>query len=449
MIEKKIGKRRVINFRGSQTIVGGLSDEDKIGVLLDVSSKFSQVSHKEDLYNVLMTICQSIFECDNCTLRVWQESQLVPVKFLKDSIPPKRPLQGDEGYSGKTFSGNEPLLIPELFRFPEYVDDGEKTQCAMCVPINYLSDKLGVLAVESNTAYYYKEDDLEILKALGSQLGMALTTTDLIENLIEAREKEAKVLESLQKAKEEAEREKEKSEKLLLNILPKAVANELKENGQVIPVAFPSVTILFTDFKGFTSIASKMTPSKLLESLEGIFFQFDTICDRLHIEKLKTIGDAYMCASGIPVANHTHPIDICLAALQLQNFMKTLKEVKETIAGEEFWDMRLGVHTGPVVAGVVGKSRFAYDIWGDAVNIAARMESNGEAGKINISKNTYNLVKIFFNCEYRGKLPAKNKGMIDMYFLTRLKPEFSEDEDGILPNEEFYQIYSGAGELEE
>ncbi len=243
------------------------------------------------------------------------------------------------------------------------------------------------------------------------------------------------------KAQEIIRSEKEKSDKLLLNILPEKIANELKENGFVKPVLYESVTVIFTDFKGFTKIASNMLPEDLLEKLDLIFLQFDQICERRNIEKLKTIGDAYMCAGGLPEINATHPIDACLTAIEMQNFMNETKTIIEQISGEEFWDMRLGIHTGTVVAGVIGKTKFAYDVWGDAVNTASRMESNGSISKINISDATYLRVKDFFECEYRGKIEAKNKGMIDMYFLLRIKPELSRDATGIIPNEQFYELY--------
>lgn len=244
------------------------------------------------------------------------------------------------------------------------------------------------------------------------------------------------------KAQEIINREKEESDRLLLNILPEKIANELKEKGSVKPVLYDSITVIFTDFKGFTKIASNMLPEELLEKLDMIFLQFDQICERRKIEKLKTIGDAYMCAGGLPEINHTHPIDACLAAIEMQNFMNETKTIIEQISEEEFWDMRLGIHTGTVVAGVIGKTKFAYDVWGDAVNTASRMESNGSIGKINISHATYNQVKDFFDCEYRGKIEAKNKGMIDMYFLLRIKPELSRDEAGVIPNDEFMELYN-------
>lgn len=213
------------------------------------------------------------------------------------------------------------------------------------------------------------------------------------------------------------EKEKDKAENLLLNILPRETANELKEKGSATPRHYNSVSVIFTDFKGFTHIAEKMSPEELLEELNKCFYRFDEICDEYGVEKIKTIGDAYMCAAGIPTANDTNPVDAVKAGLAMQEFMHQWKEEK-IAQGEPYFELRLGVHTGPLVAGVVGKNKFAYDIWGDAVNLAARMESSGEVGKVNISGDTYELVKEHFDCTYRGKIEAKNKGEVDMYFVN-------------------------------
>jgi class 3 adenylate cyclase/HAMP domain-containing protein len=272
------------------------------------------------------------------------------------------------------------------------------------------------------------EVNLSPLYSVGHiQVGLVILFFDITENL---------------RAKEMIQSERDKTDKLLKNILPEAIADELKNQGTVKPILYPLVTVLFTDFKGFTKIAQKLSPEELLEKLDLIFLQFDQICERRNIEKLKTIGDAYMCAGGLPESNHTHAIDACLAAIEMQSFMKQTKEIVEEISGEEFWDMRLGIHTGTVIAGVIGKTKFAYDVWGDAVNTASRMESNGSIGKINISDDTYDLVKDFFECEHRGKIEAKNRGLMDMYFLLRIRPELSRDKMGTVPNEKFIKLYS-------
>ncbi|MCF8403920.1 MAG: tetratricopeptide repeat protein [Bacteroidales bacterium] len=215
-------------------------------------------------------------------------------------------------------------------------------------------------------------------------------------------------------------KEKERSDELLLNILPAETAEELKNTGQSEARHFDSVTVMFTDFKGFTQMAEKLTPQELVSEIDHCFKIFDEIIEKYNIEKIKTIGDAYMCAGGLPVPNKTHPEDVVRAALDIQKKMEDIK--KERIKnGKPFFELRLGIHTGPVVAGIVGTKKFQYDIWGDTVNIAARMESSGEVGKVNISEFTFQSIKEKFKCQYRGKVEAKGKGEIDMYFVDSIK----------------------------
>ena len=211
-------------------------------------------------------------------------------------------------------------------------------------------------------------------------------------------------------------KEKHRSEELLLNILPEKTAAELKETGKAKTKRFESVSVLFTDFKNFTQASEELTPEELVEEINHCYSEFDRIVSKYGIEKIKTIGDSYMCAGGLPVPNDTHPFDIIAAALEMTLFIERNK--KDRIEkGLPYFELRLGIHTGPVVAGIVGIKKFAYDIWGDTVNTASRMESSGEVGKLNISGATYELVKDKFTCIYRGKVEAKNKGLIDMYFV--------------------------------
>jgi class 3 adenylate cyclase len=214
------------------------------------------------------------------------------------------------------------------------------------------------------------------------------------------------------------DQQKAEIETLLLNILPQEVAAELQRDGHATPMYYESVSVLFTDFKGFSSIAEGMSPRDLVTELNEYFSEFDDIIEKYQLEKIKTIGDAYMCAGGIPTANHVHPVSIVRAALDIQHYILQKNERRRQL-GIDPWDLRIGIHTGPVVAGVVGRKKYAYDIWGNAVNIASRMESNGQPGKVNISAATYNLVKDQFSCTYRGKIEAKNIGIIDMYFVER------------------------------
>ncbi len=221
------------------------------------------------------------------------------------------------------------------------------------------------------------------------------------------------------KAKSEIEIEKTRSDNLLLNILPYDVAEELKAKGSADAKQFEEVTVMFTDFKGFTQIAEKLTPTELVNEIHTCFKAFDEIIVKHNIEKIKTIGDAYMCVGGLPLSNTTHATDVVNSALEIQQFMNELK-LKKQAEGKLFFEIRIGVHTGPVVAGIVGVKKFAYDIWGDTVNIASRMESSGEAGKVNISSRTYELVKDKFKCTNRGKIQAKNKGEIEMYYVESI-----------------------------
>ena len=211
------------------------------------------------------------------------------------------------------------------------------------------------------------------------------------------------------------EKEKQRSENLLLNILPEETAQELKDKGKVQAKRFESVTVLFTDFKGFSNYAEHLSPEELVNTVDFYFSKFDEIIEKFGLEKIKTVGDAYMCAGGLPFPSNDHATKMVLAALEINDFVKNVKVSQDLIATK--FDIRIGINTGPVVAGVVGSKKFAYDIWGDSVNIASRMESSSEPGKINISENTYELVKDKFNCKFRGNIEVKNRGLLKMYFV--------------------------------
>jgi adenylate cyclase len=213
------------------------------------------------------------------------------------------------------------------------------------------------------------------------------------------------------------ELEKNRSNALLLNILPEETAAELKQSGSVRAKKFDSVSVLFTDFVGFTAYAENLSPEKLVESVDYYFSKFDTIIEKYDLEKIKTIGDAYMCAGGLPFETNDHAYKMILAAQEIIHCV-ALAKTERDVSHVPF-DIRIGISTGPVVAGVVGTKKFAYDIWGDTVNTASRMESNSETGKINISEATFELVKDRFACEYRGNIEVKNRGRMNMYFIKQ------------------------------
>jgi len=213
-------------------------------------------------------------------------------------------------------------------------------------------------------------------------------------------------------------KQKQEIEDLLLNILPPETADELRKFGKAVPRKYDSATVMFADIHNFTKMGETLSPELLVDELDKCFRAFDNIIDKYDIEKIKTVGDAYLCVGGLPAVGTGHPEQVILAAIDMQKYMNDYRIEKEKTGGIGF-SIRVGIHSGPVVAGVVGAKKFAYDIWGDTVNTAARMESSCEVNKINISQTTFEFVKDKFTCTYRGKIEAKNKGEIDMYYVEQ------------------------------
>jgi adenylate cyclase len=249
-------------------------------------------------------------------------------------------------------------------------------------------------------------------------------------------------LTEMKQARQALASEKERADRLILNILPAAIAKELAENGRVEPRHHPSATIMFTDFVGFTRLAERIAPRTLIEELHQFFSDFDEIVERHGLEKLKTIGDAYMCAGGLLSHSKQHAVEACLAALEIQHLMGRGNE-KRVRLRQSPWELRIGIHTGNVMSGVVGRNKFTYDIWGDTVNIAARMESASDPGRVNISESTYQHARRFFEFTPRGALDVKNKGQLPMYFLDGLKPEYSLNGDRWRANADLRTAMSG------
>ncbi|MFO7844882.1 MAG: adenylate/guanylate cyclase domain-containing protein [Bacteroidales bacterium] len=233
----------------------------------------------------------------------------------------------------------------------------------------------------------------------------------------------------------------EKLESILANISPNHLPKEVTEHVKTRTKRFEMATVLYADIQGFKKISEQAGTSDIIDELDKIFFHFNTIVKKYKIEKIKTIGDAYMCAGGVPEKNITNPVDVVLAALEMQNYLNNLKQEYES-QNKKFWDLKLGIHTGPVTATFSGRRKINYELKGDTVHIATRMASASEIGQINISIMTYELVKQYFVSEYNGKIPVKYKGDMEMYFLKRIKPAYSENrKTGNKPNQIFWNKY--------
>jgi PAS domain S-box-containing protein len=287
-----------------------------------------------------------------------------------------------------------------------------------------------LIAVESDITLIKNKEE-ELFKQNRRML-IITERLELANSLLESQKVEIEEQKSL------IEDEQEKSERLLLNILPFEVARQLKSKGKAGTRYYRHVTVLFTDFKDFSKNTRELEPIDLVSILDDYFAKFDEITGKHYLEKIKTIGDAYMCAGGLPLRNKSNPVDAVLAGLEIQEYIKKIKN--DTRPGIPNWDLRIGIHTGPVVAGVVGRKKFAYDIWGETVNTASRMEQMGEIGQVNVSEGTYDYIKDYFECTFRGKIEAKNVGQMEMYYVNRIKPEFSADAKGFEPNDDFFRI---------
>jgi len=231
-----------------------------------------------------------------------------------------------------------------------------------------------------------------------------------------------------------------RTDEILKSVLPVHIVEELKLKGKVKPKLVTSAAILFCDLVGFTNIASTLSPQELLGELDECYSHFDRIVKMQGLEKIKTIGDSYMAASGLMESERLYSIDAVLSALKIQEFLRKYQKSQKR-KGLPSWKVRIGIHSGPVVCGILGEQRFNYDIWGDSVNIAQRMEANGEADKVNISQNVFNETKGFFEFQNRGKVLVKGKGEMEMYFVTGIQKELSIDGQKRTPNKLFWKNY--------
>jgi class 3 adenylate cyclase len=268
---------------------------------------------------------------------------------------------------------------------------------------------------------------------------MVATNTDELVKRIAKLAKQNQELEDqikkLVKQNEKLAKDNEKIKALNEKVTPEGL-KEMAEEKKEKSLKFNMATVLFSDIHGFSKLVEKIDSSSVMDELDEIMYEFDAIVTRYKIEKIHTIGDTFMCAGGIPVKNITNPIDVVMAALEMKNYLENYEKNKRG-ADNRIWDLKIGIHTGPVTATISGKKKVNYDIKGDTVNTASRVEAVSENGGIIISVMTNELVKEFFDCEYFGKLPVKYKGDLQMYTVTGLKPEFSVDGKGVTPNEAF------------
>ena len=334
-----------------------------------------------------------------------------------------------------TICGSEMVMAPDLRQDPRFNQipfvTGEPHFKFYCgIPL--VTDEgyaLGTLCVIDFEPRQLVFEQTESLRRLSRQV---MTQLELRRKLIGLDQ----AMRELDETHKDLALEKARTEELLANILPVSIAEEIKKNGKVQPKYVPSATILFADFKGFTLLAERMEPVALIGLLDQYFTAFDEIVARFELEKLKTIGDAYMAVAGVPTATRRHAIDTCLAALEFQAAVARTKVQREKMRLPAL-DLRVGIHTGPVTSGIVGKRKFTFDIWGDAVNTASLMEANGMPGRINVSESVAGHVNTLFELEPRGPVQAKHDRAHEMFFLNRLKPEFSRDPEGRIPNQNF------------
>jgi len=361
-----------------------------------------------------------------------RERQWFKSKFgLTESETPR-----EVAFCSHTILGDQPFIVPDVLADSRFVNNplvtGEPHIGAYAgVPLQDINrHNVGTLCLADHKAREFSQHDTEVLADLARLVERELHLSDLIRLQDDKLHAQALLLES-QKEKDrlyaQLEKEKQRAETFLLSLMPGEIAEELRTTGTVEPRYFHDVTVLFIDFADFTAQTEDLAAEDLLSLLNGYFIAFDGLMDSFGLEKLKTIGDSYMCVGGMPVENATHPVDSVLAAMQILALMRALNRDSDIRL-----DVRIGIHTGPVVAGVIGSRRLAFDIWGETVNFSSRMESSGTPGCINISDQTYSRVKDFFACEHRGKVLTKEKKEIEMYLVKGILPTLNSGlENGV------------------
>jgi adenylate cyclase len=338
-----------------------------------------------------------------------------------------------------TICGAEMFVVPDLTqdsRFNRIAVVVGEPHCRFYCGVPLITDEgyaLGALCVLDFEPRRLTFEQTEALRRLSRRV---LTLLELRRRLIGHNQPIAK----LEPPREDVAVQKARAEELLNNLLPRAIAEELKRDGRVQPRYVRSATVLLADFHGFTLLSERAEPAALIRLLDEYFSAFDDIMGRHGLEKIKTIGDAYMAVGGVPETGRPHAIDAGLAALEMQATVARMKSRQDVLRLPSL-ELRIGIHTGPVISGVVGNHRFAFDIWGDAVNIASFMEAQCLPGRINVSDTVAGHAKPLFELEPRGPVEAKHERTHEMFFLNRLRRELSSDAAGLEPNESFVAEY--------
>ncbi|ABJ79594.1 GAF domain-containing protein [Leptospira borgpetersenii serovar Hardjo-bovis] len=329
----------------------------------------------------------------------------------------------EENPSSFCYHNNQELITNDLEKdFPRYISTiqkhfGEKISSVVYLPLKVEERFIGILTIQSYNKNEFNENKLNILRTLANYVAIGVDNADAYKTLSKRNRELKDSLEEINMLNKGLEKERQKSESLLLNILPKSTAERLKAGESVIADYIKKSTVLFADIVGFSKLSTQIpTPNQLVEILNQIFTCFDDIASKYHLEKIKTIGDCYMLAGGIPIATEDHAEKIALAAIDM---IQGLKHLQKSWKYE--FNIRIGIHTGDVVAGVIGKNKFVYDLWGDSVNTASRMESHGEPGKIHCSEAVYESLKNIFTFEDRGIIEVKGKGPMRTFFLLDKK----------------------------
>ncbi len=403
----------------------------RIAALNELAIAINRSLNVEDILRVIGKQAKWLLDFQHCSVCLQNDdgSYRLLTLFGPDAAGDSRVFPDGHNPISRALKTGQPQLNPE-----DYESTFLNTYTSqIIIPLENDQGVMGSINFATTPPPAYTHEDLRIGYLLALQASAALRNAKHFEDM-------NLLLAEMNRLYSELNSERRKSDTLLLNTLPQKIAEELKQTGKVKPVHYECTSILFTDFKDFTKLAEQLTPEELVDELDYCFSYFDMVVEAHNLEKLKTIGDSYMCVAGIPTPTATHAVDAVLVAIQIQAFIGWRRHEK-ILNKQPYWEMRLGIHSGPLLAGVIGKKKFTYDVWGDSVNTAARMESSSLPGAINISQSTFELVKDFFDCEPRGKIAAKNKGYVDMYLVNGIKKHLALDPLGLLPNDKFNDLY--------